>query len=103
MLIIPFLTVLLIAPDLVTEMITFIRVATPGEITTKLRFLLVFSGLVEILLALPLAILVMRFRFGYINKFESAIRERISMRIRAILEVPAEGDVDVHVGKGFRV
>jgi len=99
----PLAVTLLIAPEMVTEMITVMRTATPADITNGLRLIMITFFLPSLMIGISFVFVFTGHRFGYINQFENAINERISLRVRAILEVPAEGEVEVHVGKGFRV
>lgn len=92
----------LAAPGVMADTLTALRQATPTEVIDAMRIIVgVFGGMT--IVSLALAACFTGHGFGYINQFKSAISERISLRIRAILEVAADGDVEVHVGKGFRL
>lgn len=89
------------APDEVEMLIAAIRAATPAEVTNCLRMMLLWTALgVTIIL---LAAVIAGYGFGYIDQFQSAIGERVNLRIRRLLEVPADGEMTVHVSPGFHL
>jgi hypothetical protein len=90
----------LAVPTEMAQALTLLRQMPAPELVAALRTLIwVFGILTSVAAGLTFAFT--GYEFGYVNQFDSAINERISLRIRSILEVPAEGDVAVQVGKGF--
>ena len=90
------------APGMVTELIDQVRASTSAQVTQGLRQLVVWTGMLSVF-SFPVAVLLTGYEFGFVNKFKSAKSERISFHIRALLEVPAEGEVAVLVDKDFRL
>jgi hypothetical protein len=94
-----FLTLTLLAlatPNALTSLLAAISQATPAEMTQGIRMaLLVLGG--GSTFAFLLVSLIAGHGFGYINQFSSNIGTRISLRIREILKVPADGDMMIKV------
>lgn len=91
-------TGILFAPNVMADTVTALRQASSVEVIAAMRtIVLTFSA--AAVLALALGAALTGYEFGYFNQFQSAISERISLRIRAIMEVAADGDVEVHIEK----
>ena len=89
----------LVAPDEITWLVAAMRNATPAEVTHGMRVaLFVYSGLSAFLVLL--AATFIGHRFGYVNQFKDSSGARINLRIREILEVPADGDMGISFADG---
>jgi hypothetical protein len=82
-------------PDLIVDIVTSVRAASASQIVSFMQLL----GISSMFIA-GFILLMGGNSFGYINQFDNAIASRISLRIREILEVAAEGEVSIEgVGK----
>lgn len=86
------------APDVMSEVIGAMRKATPTELVSGIQLMLKWGGFFGIV-AMMLATMSPGFRFGYVNQFSSARATGLGRRIRTILEVSADGDMDIYVGE----
>jgi len=86
------LLVVMFLPAELTQVFSSLARATPAELTHVLRLLLL-TTIVSVVLALGIESVFLANRRGYVNKFD----REIGRRIRRLLEVPTEGDVQVVV------
>ncbi|WP_058048815.1 hypothetical protein [Janthinobacterium sp. Ant5-2-1] len=92
---------LLFAPSMMAELLEAMRHASATEVIAAMRTLVQIWVIITIFLLFTVAMFSGNW-FGYINQFTKAVGERISLRIRAILEVAADGVVEVNIGKSCR-
>ena len=90
--------VVLFDPESMTWILAEIVKAKPAEITNAMRVaILVSIGFTMFtFLVSPVFLGSSSYRFGYVNQFDNAINKRI----RSLLEVPAEGNMQVVVVDG---
>lgn len=83
----------LLAPDILGEIFAALTKATPAELANEYRKAVMYGPVA--VAAMLLAGMLMGFgsKYGYIDRFGEVVGERL----RSLLEVPAEGTVDVFI------